>query len=335
MSTHSTTSFRSVVGIHSRLCAASGRSFVGNPILSCPVRSASESQMIYSSRRLPTSAHNLSSSDLGLRSTRPPDSNSKPDPSDRPQISDQDWEIRTGRAIYVLQQTLPEFFLEGLVTSNDKDTGSPKSAAASVPVLNANPLDSQTYREEGVEVIYSAKIRLSYTPPVALPPPFPTTLHIEGLPMYLTSAVFIRHTLNALYSDLNVELRKVIVKTPRSKQSVSGEVTLEEPKQPSHLAQRGREKSLLVGFCVTGKSRVSGARGQWEVNSTYSFSPNTGLIDRHIIDSIYPPPHQAVYDSLRMSFGKVFGLGMEERARARSNGAACGVAGADGDGRDR
>ncbi|GLB41188.1 hypothetical protein LshimejAT787_0904030 [Lyophyllum shimeji] len=243
-----------------------------------------------------------------------------------------------GRAIYLLQQTLPEFFLVGLVTSIDRETGTPRPASASIPVLNANPLDVQTYIDEDNETIYSPKVRLSYTPPVALPPPFPATLHIEGLPLYLASSVFIRHTLNALYSDLNVELRKVIVKTPRSKESVSGEVTFEEPKAPLQEVRRERDKRLLVGFCVTGKSRVSGARGQWEVNSTYSFSPNTGLIDRHVIDSIYPPPHQAVYDSLRMSLGKVFGFGIEEGSQARSNSAACsassGIPGGDRNGKE-
>lgn len=86
-----------------------------------------------------------------------------------------------GRAIYVLQQTLPEFFSTGLITSVDKATGSPKSASTSIPVLNANPLDYQGYGNEDVEVIYSSKIGLSYTPPVALPVPFPATLHVEGL----------------------------------------------------------------------------------------------------------------------------------------------------------
>ncbi|KAF5381658.1 hypothetical protein D9615_005552 [Tricholomella constricta] len=273
-----------------------------------------------------------SSEGLGLRSDRPPDSNSKPDPRNQ-QISDQDWEIRTGRAIYVLQQTLPEFFLAGLITSIDKATGSPRSASTSIPIISANPLDLQPFGNDEIEVIYSPKISLSYTPPVALPAPFPTTLHVEGLPLYLASAVFIRHTLNALYSDLSVDLRKVVVNTPRSSART---IASAEQKPPSQQKRRSRDKSLLVGFSVTGKSRVSGARGEWEVNSTYTFSPNTGLIDKHVVDSIYPAPHQAVYDALRLSLGKVFGLGMEEEGtRARSNGAACSVvSGTNGGSRD-
>ncbi|KAG5651500.1 hypothetical protein H0H81_008472, partial [Sphagnurus paluster] len=250
-------------------------------------------------------------SELGLRSNRPPDSNPKPE--GEPRISDQDWEIRTGRAVYLLQQTLPEFFLAGLITSVDKATGTPHSSSTSIPVLNANPLDSQPYGEEDIEVIYSSKIRFSYTPPGQLPAPFPSTFHVEGLPLYLASAVFIRHTLNALYTDLSLDLQKLVVNTPRAPISA-------EQRGPNNRI-RSRDKSLLLGFCVTGTSRVSGARGEWEVNSTYSFSPSTGLIDKHVVNSIYPAPHQAVYDSLRLSLGKVFGFGIEEE-RARPNGTA-------------
>ncbi|KAG5351500.1 hypothetical protein C0989_006235 [Termitomyces sp. Mn162] len=256
-----------------------------------------------------------------------------------------------GRAIYVLQQTLPEFFFTGLVTSMDKATGIPRSSATSrsIPVLNANPLDYQVYADDDdVEGIYSPKVGLCYTPPVALPPPFPATLHIEGLPLYLASAVFIRHTLNALYVDLKLELRKCIVNTPRlptsapmsAPTSILGPTTTPEPtpmpwqkQNPKNKRGSSREKSLVVGFCVTGTSRVSGAPAEWEVTSTYTFSPLSGLIDKHIINSIYPAPHQAVYDALRTSLGKVFGFGMEgeeqglqERRQEGAGAAACAAA---------
>lgn len=43
-------------------------------------------------------------------------------------------------------------------------------------------------------------------------------------------------------------------------------------------------------------------------NSTYTFSPTAGLIYKHVINSIHPAPHLTVYDALRSSFGRVFGL---------------------------
>ncbi|KAG6835704.1 hypothetical protein H0H93_015479 [Arthromyces matolae] len=298
--------------------------------------------------------------DLGLRSARPPDStgaepntntNHSPEPH-RPSLTDQDWEIRTGRAIYVLQHTLPEFFHAGLVTSIDRSTGTPrskatvqprsKSSSAStsinskanfnfnsnpIPIINANPLDTQVVdeKEDGdmstsdTEGIYDSKVSLVYTPPVQLPPPFPSTLHIEGLPLYLASSVFIRHTLNALYVDLNLELKKIVVMTPpsglgrsssmssSSARDIPGSITEPGQRQSNmkYGALKSREKSVVIAFTVTGVSRVSGAVGE---SSTYTFSPISGLIYKHVVDEIYPAPHQAVYDSLRGSLGKVFGF---------------------------
>lgn len=58
-------------------------------------------------------------------------------------------------------------------------------------------------------------------------------------------------------------------------------------------------------------------------NSTYTFSPVTGLIHLHTIDSIHPEPHQAVYDALRSSLGNVFGLGLKGSGGPRAGEAAC------------
>ncbi|KAJ6567575.1 hypothetical protein DFH09DRAFT_1155799 [Mycena vulgaris] len=225
--------------------------------------------------------HTDSEAALGLRSHLPPDSESRPDPKRPPDpgLSDHEWELRTGRAIDVLHQTLPEFFTTGLITSLDPNP-TPVSS-------NLKPLDNGN--GEGRGGIYSSNVRLSYTPPIALPAPLPKTLHIEGLPMYLASSVFVRHTLNALYSDLAVTLNKVAVEAPSST-----------------VARKTREKSLFVGLTATGTARVSGAPGQWEVNSTYTFSPLTGRIHVHTVNSIHPAPHHQVYDALRASLGNVF-----------------------------
>jgi len=104
--------------------------------------------------------------------------------------------------------------------------------------------------------------------------------------LYMASSVFIRHTMKTLYSDLRVEMRKVAV----------------------HAPQR-REKTLFVGLSVYGNTRVSGGLGEWEIDSTYGFSPVSGLINLHTIDSIQPAPHQAAYDALR----EVFGMGGDMR----------------------
>jgi hypothetical protein len=99
-----------------------------------------------------------------------------------------------------------------------------------------------------------------------------------GLPLYMASSVFVRHTLKTLYSDLHVELRRVCVQTPKSGGSSGASSRVsgldgdggdrkeegqggEEDKKTSSR----REKSLFVGLVVRGTARVSGVVGEWEV----------------------------------------------------------------------
>lgn len=90
-----------------------------------------------------------------------------------------------GRAIYIIQQTLPDFFDHGLITtSSDNGNGKRKgqTVSTSSSSLYSDPSVTQKAEdfEEEPESIYSPKIRLAYTPPVRLPSPFPATLHVEG-----------------------------------------------------------------------------------------------------------------------------------------------------------
>jgi hypothetical protein len=94
-----------------------------------------------------------------------------------------------------------------------------------------------------------------------------------GLPLYLASSAFVRHSLNALYSNLQVTLRKVTVQNSGAYPSISrlgltgGTGASEEESLTDHKSARGksREKSLSVALAVTGTARVSGAIGEWEV----------------------------------------------------------------------
>lgn len=121
--------------------------------------------------------------------------------------------------------------------------------------------------------------------------------------------------MKTLYSDLRVEMRKLVVQTPPSTVPQTG-------------ASRRRDKSFFVGLTVYGTTRVSGGLGEWQMwvsrfsddtslmgcrDSTYGFSPVTGLINLHTIDSIQPAPHQAAYDALRASLSHVFGIGGDMR----------------------
>ncbi|KAJ7600340.1 hypothetical protein C8J56DRAFT_846870 [Mycena floridula] len=136
------------------------------------------------------------------------------------------------------------------------------------------------------EKIYSPKIRLTYSPP----PPFPKNLMVEGLPIYIGTSMLVRHTFNMLYSDVKVVVKKVEVE-PKTKEKVEN-----------------REKKLWIGMTIHATARLTGADAVWDVSSTYSFSPNTGLIHTHTINSIEPAPHVAVWEALRERFLRLGGV---------------------------
>ncbi|EFI26628.1 hypothetical protein CC1G_15400 [Coprinopsis cinerea okayama7 len=317
----------------------------------------------------------FNSTRLGVGSCRPLDSNTtlfsvdpevnqSPDPEnphpESLEISDQEWELRTGRAIYVLQETLPGFFDTGLITAVDKETGAPKASQASshhfhIPLLDSLHLpstsshssshtsgasaeeDAEASESHEEEPIYSSNVRLEYTPPDSLPAPFPKTFKVEGLQLYLASASLVRRTMKTLYSDLNVTLTKVSVHTtppspppPGSSaqfsslnaSSLNGHSILAGSARSDGAPEEGymtpsrqkekrlnRDKHLIVRQLVTGLTRVSGTPSEWEVESMYTFSPVSGLIWKHTVNSIQPAPHLAVYHSMRTSLGKLFGFG--------------------------
>ncbi|KAF6752920.1 hypothetical protein DFP72DRAFT_1070097 [Ephemerocybe angulata] len=338
--------------------------------------------------------------ELGLRTSRPPDtfsnpldyrnarhtstqnfsftprdSNSTRPPTECEEVSDQEWELRTGRAIFVLQETLPTFFQTGLTTSIDTLTGKPKqpnysqhshfhipiidnAAAASLEFLSSGATTSssvpkgkngngngkskhpQTAEDDADEEnIYSPNIRLQYTPPVALPAPFPKTFKLEGINLYLASSSIVRHSMNALFHDLSVTLVKVSVHNeppPPSDGSASSSQSSPPPSGPRDPSKRSprklnREKYLLVRQLVNGINRVSGKEAEWEVESMYTFSPLSGLIMKHTVNSIRPAPHLAVYDLLKGSLGQVFGFGEPAGRKPGVCASAVGV-GEDGTG---
>jgi len=246
-------------------------------------------------------------------------------------LSNAEWEVRTGRAINVLTETLPQFFSTGLVLSIDKSK-LPDIVDASryqVPngtgvrnvvegvgsfvtgmARNESTVDSEADGLEtrgDVEPIYSSKVQLVYTPKG-----FERTLHIQGAPLYATSSVFVRHTLNALYSDLRVDLLS----------------TRTAPPQPSSLLPssnqpgKGRDRSLSMRIGVSGLARVSGTKSEWEVDCTYSFSPTSGLILVHTVNSIHPAPHESVYEAFRLGFGRL-GLGFSPEPGTGAQGTIC------------
>jgi hypothetical protein len=94
----------------------------------------------------------------------------------------------------------------------------------------------------------------------------------------MASSVFVRHTLNALYSDLHVELRRVNVLGSSSTRGPSlslsagekgtpesGETEDTAEEEQGTQTEKSRDKSVFIGLCVRGTARVSGGVGQWDV----------------------------------------------------------------------
>ncbi|TFK97741.1 hypothetical protein BDV98DRAFT_535087 [Pterulicium gracile] len=172
--------------------------------------------------------------------------------------------------------------------------------------------------------IYSPKVRLFYTPPAALPAPFPKTLHIEGFPLYLTSSGFIRHTLNALYSDLSITLSKL-----SSPPSASSPSSTSRDSGPGKQKKISRDKSVILSMTVLGTSRMSGSKAQWDIKCTYTFSPISGLILSHAVDEIDPAPHMTAYEALRLALGmRWIGAGSGAAAQTAVSTPATGGGGA-------
>jgi hypothetical protein len=143
-----------------------------------------------------------------------------------------------GRAFALIKETLPTFFTTGLVEHASDDENTPS--------------------------IYSPKIQLQYTPPpptLPVPLPFPHTLHIDGLPLYRASSVFVRHGLTMFYTDLRLELRSCRVLPYDTK----GENGIENSASIHQEGTNRRERRFTVGFAVLGLSRMGGGRKEWDV----------------------------------------------------------------------
>ncbi|KAH9060509.1 hypothetical protein EDB87DRAFT_1614936 [Lactarius vividus] len=201
-------------------------------------------------------------------------------PTDRPTrvyaISDHEWVLRTGRIIDMLLATLPNFFINGLASQTIDPLPLLPLPSLTGTNMNADRVDCTNQDQE--IPIYSPSICLEYAHPTALLAPLPQNLHVKGLPLYLASAMFVQHTLNAIYTDLGIELCMV------------------KRRSPTHipLQSHPRELRVSIGLVVSGQARLTGQPTEWRVHSTYSFEPIQALISHHRIDSILPEPQNGI-----------------------------------------
>ncbi|KAI5119547.1 hypothetical protein M0805_008533 [Coniferiporia weirii] len=230
-------------------------------------------------------------------------------------VSDSEWELRTGRAMDILQRTLPLFFGTGLVATNyhlPLHVHGLLGGSLSGKGKGKGKAKADEQRGDDGEGIYARTIRLEYTPPITLPALFPHVLSIEGLPLYVASSVFVRHTMNTLYTDLSVSKHKVYVRSGPSSPTKGAP----SPFPTTHPADDGvgkttahREKAITISLLVSGMGRLglSAERAEWDVTSTYSFCPRTGLIARHTVNAIDPAPSETVYTALQNALATLSG----------------------------
>ncbi|KAL5532207.1 hypothetical protein ACEPAF_5771 [Sanghuangporus sanghuang] len=283
----------------------------------------------HSSRRSSTAnalllaADDPPSSSSASAGSNPPPSRHLPPPKMKGEdeyVSDREWELRTGRAIDVLQQTLPTFFNTGLVATNYHLPLHIHSLLGATH-KGKGRADEQECEKCDEEGIYARTIRLEYTPPVALPAPLPRLLRVEGLPLYVASSVFLRHGMHALYTDLAVAIRKVQIHFGKSRVSTSSDSA------PSPVARneardsedKQRERAITISLLVSGISRLglSKESAEWDVTSTYIFSPRTGRISLHTVNAIHPAPSETVYaafQSVMSTLSSGFGAGDQKGA---------------------
>ena len=162
----------------------------------------------------------------------------------------------------ILQQTLPTFFSCGLAATNyhlplHMDTILGTDASFGHREGNSKEAGNNS------KGIYARSVRLEYTPPVALPAPFPRALHIEGLPLYVASSVFVRTTLNALYTDLAVNMHKVQLKEGKKARNKNGDAE----RSVENIKKWERKRAITIGLLVSGIARLglSSERAEWDV----------------------------------------------------------------------
>ncbi|KAF8575374.1 hypothetical protein K439DRAFT_1641423 [Ramaria rubella] len=237
--------------------------------------------------------HSATYSDTSSQTSQYPSSPGSSQPGTGPGIlPDEEWNLRAGRAIYTLKTTLPTFFETGLVSTVDGNADLLNVASCQATPEEAGE-DQRSHAQHVSESIYAPNIRLSYTPPstFTLPSAFPKTLQVEGLPLYHASASFVRHTLSAFNTELHVDLCKLQVRS-------SG----------------ARQRQIVIRTIVGGKSRLSGTRNEWDIHSTYTLSPHSGLIELHVVESIHPAPHVTFYDGLRSALARLTGVDVPRQA---------------------
>ncbi|WVF67122.1 hypothetical protein IAT40_001867 [Kwoniella sp. CBS 6097] len=208
----------------------------------------------------------------------------EPDPEE--EVDDGEWDIRVARAMLHLRETLPMFF--------DPQMGS----------LDMFPPD-----------IYSRNVVLK------LPAPLP--LKISSLSGYSMAFSLARSGMHALHTDLRTDLERMTFSpTPSGTGTGTGAAKV-DPAAAMMLSRKPipahRQKQIRIQVAVYGRPRLPPHHeAKWHTSSLYTFSPYSGLITSHEVETIRPLPGEGVAEWLMSRL-----LGWTSRQGANEGAVPC------------
>ncbi|WVQ64791.1 uncharacterized protein L199_002960 [Kwoniella botswanensis] len=181
-------------------------------------------------------------------------------PDEDEEVDDREWDMRVARAMLHLQETLPLFF---------------------DPEMNSTNMFPQN--------IFSKHMVLK------LPAPLP--LKISSLSGYSMAFSLTRSGMHALHTDLRSDLERMSFSPSPS------DLAQSDPKSALLLAKKPvpahRQKQIRVQVAVYGTLRLPPHKeAKWHTSSLYTFSPFSGLITSHEVETIRPLPGEGVAEWL-------------------------------------
>jgi hypothetical protein len=233
------------------------------------------------------------SSDAGFftPTSQPSSSSSSQNPSQPPQkkgrydrVSDHEYNVRVGRACDLLQATLPDFMRTGLV-DYQRDLSSRSSGLTLLDVFTFRALMARGNGEEDVDgtsandQVYDPIIHFYFRPAPPLTSATSSSLSaptdeeaasvsFSGRSLYFASAHVLRHTLNVLFSDARVEVKKLRLERKGGQPRV--------------------EDVIHLRLEFIGHARVTGQEHNYTLIFRYEIDNDTGRIVRHTVERVEP-----------------------------------------------
>ncbi|WRT65585.1 uncharacterized protein IL334_002530 [Kwoniella shivajii] len=184
----------------------------------------------------------------------------EPRRNEEEEVDDREWDIRVARAMLHLRETLPSLF-------------------------DAEMNSAEMFPHD----IFSRNVVLK------LPQPLP--IKISSLSGYSMAFSLARNGMQAFHTNLRTDLERLTFSPTMSdlaKSDVKSSLILSRKPVPSH-----RQKQIRVQVSIYGTPRLPPHKeAKWHTSSVYTFSPYSGLISSHEVETIRPLPGEGVAEWL-------------------------------------